>query len=230
MKYRKLALTAIFGLASCRMPGRPAPEARAIRPSEVTDFGVLYAQNCSGCHGVKGEGGLTVGIGSPIYLAIADDATIRRVVEAGRPGTAMPAFAREAGGFLTAAQIEILVHGIRTHWGRVGVFGKDRPPAYASSEPGDPARGHSVFKANCAACHGPDGRGARTIADNSFLALVSDQHLRTVVITGMPHLGMPDWRTHAQPLSDTDVTDLVGWLVTQRTPLSSQLKRAGGSE
>ena len=93
-----------------------------IRPSEVADFSLLYRQNCSGCHGADGQGALAVGIGRPVYLAIADDAAIREVIERGRPGTAMPAFAQKAGGMLTDAQIDILVHGIRTRWARPGTF------------------------------------------------------------------------------------------------------------
>ena len=61
--------------------------------------------------------------------------------------------------------------------------------------------------------------------------LVSDQHLRTVIIIGMPHLGMPDWRSHSKPLSDADVTDIVAWLAAQRQhPLSAQLNPQGGSQ
>ena len=54
-------------------------------------------------------------------------------------------------------------------------------------------------------------------------ALVTNQHLRTVTIVGMPNLGMPDWRGHATPLSDADVTDVVAWLAMHRTPLSASL-------
>jgi len=230
MKYAALVLTAILGLASCGAPGQKSAEERVIRPSEVTDFHVLFGQNCSGCHGSGGQGALTVGIGRPVYLAIADDATIRSVIENGRPGTPMQPFAQKAGGMLTDAQIDIVVHGIRTHWAKPGDFGKDKPPAYTASGPGDADRGHSVFTAVCSACHGPDGRGARAITDSSYLALVTDQHLRTVIITGMPHLGMPDWRSHAKPLSDPDVTDVVAWLAAQRTPLSALLKLPGGAQ
>ena len=230
MKYGTLSLAAMLGITSCAAPGRRAAEERVIRPSEVTDFRVLYGQNCSGCHGADGQGALTVGIGSPVYLAIADDATIRRVVEEGRPGTAMQPFAQKAGGMLTEAQIDVLVHGIRARWAKPAAFGSDKPPAYAASQPGDAERGKNIFAAVCSACHGPDGRGARTIADSSYLALVTDQHLRTVTITGMPRLGMPDWRRHDKPLSDADVTDVVAWLAAQRTPLSTQLNHAGGSE
>jgi cytochrome c oxidase cbb3-type subunit 3 len=235
MKYGALGLAAILALTSCVAPGRRSAEAPVIRPSEIADFGALFGENCSGCHGADGKGALTVGIGRPVYLAIADDTTIRGVIERGRPGTPMPAFAQKSGGMLTDAQIEIIVHGIRTHWARPNEFEKNKPPAYAASQLGDAERGHNVFASFCSSCHGPEGRGARAIADSSYLALVSDQHLRTVIITGMPHLGMPDWRSHPKPLSDADVTDVVAWLVAQRMPLSAQLNRrnlnhAGGSE
>lgn len=225
MNYGVLGLAAMLGLVSCGgAPGRRVAETRVVRPTEVTDFRALFAQNCSGCHGVNGQGSLTVGIGTPVYLAIADDATIRHTIENGRPGTPMPAFAQTAGGLLTEAQIEILVRGIRG-WAKPAAFENDKPPVFAASHAGDAARGRQVFASVCAPCHGPDGRGARAIADNSYLGLVTDQHLRTVIITGMPHLGMPNWRTHAKPLSDNDVTDIVAWLVTQREPLSAQLNR-----
>src|SRR6266446_2503854 len=141
MKYGALILA--VGLASCGLPGRRAAETPVIRPSEVTDFSVLYGQNCSGCHGIDGQGALAVAIGSPVYLAIADDATIRRVVEQGMPGTAMPAFGQGAGGLLTNAQIDILVRGMRERWARPGALGSDKPPAYSASQPGDAVRGRS---------------------------------------------------------------------------------------
>jgi cytochrome c oxidase cbb3-type subunit III len=227
MKYGALALAALLAITSCEAPGRRAAEEHVLRPNEISDFRQLYAQNCSGCHGVNGKGGLTVGLGDPVYLAIADDATIRRVTAEGLPGTAMPAFAQKAGGSLTDSQIEILIRGIRTRWARPDAFGNLKPPPYVASRPGDAARGKDVFAASCSSCHGSDGRSGRggSIADSSYLALVSDQHLRTVTITGMPALGAPDWRgdVPGKPLSDDDVTDVVAWLAAQRMPLSAQL-------
>ena len=221
-------VTAMLAVTSCEAPGRQAVETAAIRPADIADFRVLFSQNCSGCHGANGQGALTVGIGRPVYLAIADDATIRTTIEQGRPGTPMPAFARKAGGLLTDAQIDILVHGIRS-LANPDAFATAKPPAYAPSEPGNATRGAEIFKVTCAQCHGPEGRGARLIADPSYLALVTDQHLRTVIIVGMPHLGMPDWRSHSKPLTDSDVGDLVAWLAAQREPLSAQLNRRGVS-
>jgi cytochrome c oxidase cbb3-type subunit 3 len=230
MKHGALVFVSIIGLASCGVSRRGTGETHVLRPSEVADFSALYAQNCSGCHGVNGKDGLTVGIGTPVYLAIADDTTMRRVIAEGRQGTPMQAFAQKSGGLLTDAQIDILVRGIRTRWAGPDAFQTSRLPAYAASAPGDAAHGHEVFTTACSACHGPEGRGARAIADAAYLSLVTDQHLRTVVITGMPQLGMPDWRTHATPLSDADVTDVVAWLAAQRPTLGTQLHPAGGAQ
>jgi cytochrome c oxidase cbb3-type subunit III len=217
-------VTVILALTSCDANGRQPVEAPVTRPADIADFQMLYSENCSGCHGVNGQGALTVGIGRPVYLAIADDATIRKAIEEGRPGTPTPAFAQKAGGLLTDAQIDILVHGIRS-WANPATFANTKLPAYAASQPGEAARGAEIFKASCGQCHGPEGRGARAIADPSYLALVSDQHLRTVIIVGMPNLGMPDWRSYSKPLTDTDVGDLVAWLAAQRDPLSARLNQ-----
>ena len=141
----------------------------------------------------------------------------------------MPAFSQSAGGFLTDAQIDILVRGIRA-WSRPGNLIDSRPPAYAASLTGNAARGRDAFVKYCSSCHAAGGSGARVIADSSYLALVTDQHLRTVIIIGMPNLGMPGWRGYATPLSDADVTDVVTWLAMHRTPLAASLNHRGGLE
>jgi cytochrome c oxidase cbb3-type subunit III len=216
MKYA-LTLAAALALSSCEAPGYRAAQERVIRPGEVSSFELLYAQNCSACHGAKGEGALTVGIGSPVYLAIADDSTIRDTIRNGRRGTPMSAFAQSEGGMLTEAQIEILVRGIRQRGGQA--IAGERPPPYVSTQPGDTSRGREVFTESCAKCH-----GAGSIADPSYLSLVTDRHLRTVIIVGMPNLGMPDWRGHGKPLSDAEITDVVAWLAAQRPSFSAQVK------
>ena len=73
----------------------------------------------------------------------------------------------------------------------------------------------------CESCHGPKGEGGpkgSAITNKSFLALVSDQELRTIVIVGRPELGAPDWRGNlpSKPMSDQEVTDVVTWLASRR--------------
>jgi len=225
---RRLLLLVALASAACGCdgaPGRPAADSAVVAPDEVVDFAVLYANNCAGCHGANGRGGAAVALADPVYLAVADDATIRRVTAAGVPGTAMPAFAQSEGGLLTEQQIDAIVSGMRTGWARPSELRDADVPPYAAPAAGDPARGAEVYARYCAACHGAAGRGgqrASSIVDGAYLALVSDQGLRTTVIVGRPDMGAPDWRGNVpgKPLSSEDVGDVVAWLAAQRPRLS----------
>src|SRR5260370_32604371 len=108
----------IFAVAVCvacsNSPGRPARDSAVVPPDEIVNFGVLYRQNCAGCHGVDGKGGAATALANPVFLAIADDTVIRRIASNGVPGTPMPAFAQSAGGMLTEKQIDVLVTGSRS--------------------------------------------------------------------------------------------------------------------
>jgi cytochrome c oxidase cbb3-type subunit III len=224
------AVLAITTACGDRKPVDP----EVLAPNKITDFSVLYARNCAGCHGADGKGGAAIALGDPVYLAIADDSTIRRVTAAGVPGTSMPAFAQHSGGMLTDDQIDVILRGIRTRWSKPDALGGSVAPPYAAQSPGDPQRGASAYGIYCSSCHGGDGRGSKratSIVDGSFLALVSDQYLRTVVIAGRPELGDPDWRgdVPGKPMSPDDVSDVVAWLVAQRLqPFSNALQLRGG--
>jgi len=215
---------ALYGCGA-RFPGQPSPDDQIQRPDKVTSFTALYGANCAGCHGAEGRGGAAQALRDPLYLAIADDFTIRRVVRSGVPGTAMPAFAQSAGGMLTDAQIDAIVAGIRSSWAKPAAAGADLPP-YASPDTGDAKRGAGVYAAYCAACHGANGRGgkASSIVDGSFLALVSNQSLRTTVIVGRPELGAPDFRGNVagKAMSAQEVSDVVAWLAAQRPEVAGQ--------
>jgi mono/diheme cytochrome c family protein len=223
MKYDRTLLLAVAVAASAcnAAPGRPTADSEVMAPSRIVSFDVLYASNCAGCHGTNGSGGLALRLADPVYLAIADDPTIRRVIANGVPGTAMPAFASTSGGMLTAEQIDAIVRGMRTRWARADELAGVEMPPYAASVAGDAKRGGDVYAQACASCHGADGHGgerASAIVDRAYLTLVSDQHLRTTVIAGRPELGAPDWRNDlpGTPLSSRDVSDVVAWLATGR--------------
>lgn len=232
MRFRLLMLGAVsfsaFVLCGCaNPPGRPNPGDMPIAPSEISDFNVLYRQNCSGCHGPDGKGGAAIALSDPVYLAIADDATLRRAATNGIPGTSMPAFAQSAGGMLTEKQVEVIVAGIREHWSKPDFLRGANPPPYSSSVPGDASQGVVAYATYCSSCHEAGGRGgqkASSIVDGSFLALVNDQELRTIVIVGRPELGAPDWRGNVpgKPMSAQDVADVVAWLASQRPKFPGQ--------
>jgi mono/diheme cytochrome c family protein len=198
-----------------------------LAPNEVLEFGTLYAENCAGCHGSEGSGGAAIALANPVYLAVADDAAIRQVIANGLRGTAMPAFAESAGGMLTSAQIDLITKEIRSRWSKPGILDSADAPPYVPKASGDAHRGEAAYKTYCESCHGSSGVGSgkgSAITGDSFLALVSDQGLRTIVITGRPELGAPDWRGNVpgKPMSDQEVTDVVAWLASRRSQFPGQ--------
>jgi cytochrome c oxidase cbb3-type subunit 3 len=219
------ALAAFLGLgmlAACRTTrDEPRTDPEPIAPNQVLDFNTLYAQNCAGCHGARGRGGASIALANPVYLAIVDETVLRNVVANGVQGTSMPAFAQRAGGMLTDEQINAITSGIFSHWGHKQVLDGANPPSYAAKAAGNVDHGQVAFGTYCASCHGSEGRGTpkgSAITNDSFLALVSDQGLRTVVIAGKPELGAPDWRGNVpgQPMTDQEITDVVAWLASRR--------------
>jgi cytochrome c oxidase cbb3-type subunit III len=223
---------ALIAIAGCDVsPGRPKPNSEEIAPDKVADFAILYSENCSGCHGNDGKGGAAIALADPVFLSIAGDATTRPVIVNGVHGTAMPAFAQSAGGMLTDKQVDVISQGIHSKWANgAAVSAADMPPYIAKSN-GNPERGLAVYGKFCQSCHGPGGRGgakAGSIVDPSFLALVSDQYLRTIVIAGRPELGAPDWRGNlpGTPMSEQEITDVAAWLSAQRVNEPSARKSA----
>src|SRR5580692_4698222 len=208
------AVVACLEFAGCtKSLGVHGADSEMLPPSEVVDFNLLYGQNCAGCHGADGKGGAAIALANPVFLAIADDAAIRRTAANGVPGTPMPAFAQSAGGMLTEKQIDAIVSGIRS-WAEPNAVGDQTPPTYTAPIPGDPQRGADAYGTYCSSCHGTNGRGgpkASSIVDGSYLALVSDQQLRTIVIAGWFELGSPDWRgdVAGRPMSAQEVSDVV---------------------
>jgi cytochrome c oxidase cbb3-type subunit III len=222
-----LALAALL-LSGCGTPhGQPQNDSENLAPNEVLEFATLYSENCAACHGEKGRGGAAIALADPVYLALADDRSLRNVIAKGVRGTAMPAFAESAGGLLTNKQIDVITQQIRARWSKPGVLDGANAPEYAAKSAGDPQRGQAAYKSYCESCHGPDGRGGpkgSAITNDSFLALVSDQGLRTIVIAGRPELGAPDWRgdVRGKPMSDQEVTDIVAWLASRRVEVPGQ--------
>ena len=208
-------------------PGQPGAESIAVAPNDVVAFDALYADNCAACHGPNGRGGAAIGLANPVYLAIVDDRSMRASIAGGVRGTSMPAFAHRAGGMLTEKQVDAVVGGIRSRWSRPTALAGAKPPSYAATSAGDVHRGEVAYQTFCQSCHGPDGRGGpkgSAITNDSFLALTSDQGLRTIVISGRPELGAPGWRDYVagRPMSDQEVTDVVSWLASHRVAAPGQ--------
>ncbi len=227
--------------AGCKdAPGKPKFTAATQRPEEVIDFATLYQQNCSACHGANGSKGAAISLANPVYLATAGEGAIQHATANGVAGTPMPAFALGKGGMLTNRQVAVLARGMVEAWGRPLALQGQTLPAYASSSTGDSAAGHIAYTSFCARCHGIGGAGmaAKTsaqhsteatgsIVDPAYLALVSDQSLRSTIIAGRPEDHMPDWRSDASgpnpaAMTDREITDVVAWLASHRIATPGQ--------
>jgi mono/diheme cytochrome c family protein len=203
-----------------RRIGPPNDQEELIRPENVASFDRLYKQNCSACHGESGSGGPALDLANPKYQALVDDASLKRWITSGMPGTQMPAFGESAGGFLTSQQVDVLVAGMRDRWDHEG-RGTEEMPSYSSTAVGNVEHGQDNFRVSCSSCH---QQGQQKITDTSYLSLVSDQSLRTIVIAGRPDLGHPDWKQvrPGQPLTDQDVSDVIAYLHSLRSDTPGQ--------
>jgi mono/diheme cytochrome c family protein len=210
-----ISVALLAGSLGCeRKIGPPNDQGELMRPENVTSFDRLYQENCSACHGESGSGGPALDLANPNYQALVDDASLKRWITSGMPGTQMPAFGESAGGFLTPQQVDVLVEGMRARWNRNHQNAGDMPP-YSSTTAGNVEHGQNIFRASCSSCH---QQGQQKITDASYLALVSDQSLRSIVIAGRPDLGHPDWKQvrPGQPLTDQEVSDVVAYLHSLR--------------
>jgi cytochrome c oxidase cbb3-type subunit 3 len=236
-KLRSLSLLSLScaALLGCTLPGHPKPGPEVPRPDSIVDFTTLYNENCSACHGAKGMNGPSYPVANPEYQALVDEQTLHQVVANGAPGTLMPAFAISAGGSLTDQQVDAVVKGMRAAWYKADALAGANPPPYHAGKTVDVAHGQQAYTTYCASCHGAPGQTkskAGSVTDPVFLTLVSDQALRTIVIAGRPDIGQPDWRNDVpgHPMSDQEVTDVVGWLSSQRPKPPATTSKSGGSK
>jgi cytochrome c oxidase cbb3-type subunit 3/ubiquinol-cytochrome c reductase cytochrome c subunit len=207
------------------MPGRPKDGPEVKRPDQVLSFAILYAQNCAACHGNNGQNGPAIDLANPEYQTLVDDATLRDITAKGQSGTLMPGFALSTAGPLTDQQIDVLVNGMRSNWRKSLAAGT--VPPYTSTLQPNPQHGQRAYETFCTRCHGSSNAKpgtAGSVLDGTYLGLVSDQAIRTVIIAGRPDLGMPDWRNDVagQPMSDQEITDVVAWLSSHRPKTPGQ--------
>ena len=216
-----IPFTLLLGTLGCeRKIEPPNDQEELLRPENIASFDRLYKQNCSACHGENGSGGPALDLANPKYQALIDDASLKRWITSGMPGTQMPAFGESAGGFLTAQQVDVLVVAMRERWSRKDPSAADMPP-YSSSTLGNIEHGQDIFQASCSSCH---QQGQQKVTDASYLALVSDQSLRSIVIAGRPDLGHPDWKQvrPGRSLTDQDVSDVIAYLHSLRSDTPGQ--------
>ncbi|RMF80075.1 MAG: hypothetical protein D6744_08535, partial [Planctomycetota bacterium] len=203
----------------------PAPDLAAISAARGNGrFGrLLYMRNCQACHGRDGEGGIGNSLRAPSFLAVASDRFLAETIVFGRPNTAMPSW-RQLNGQQVSDILAFLRswHAPRSDHTQVrALLAAAYEDPNAASESTSVAIGRTLYKANCLACHGPDGRGdlAPTLNTQEFLTLVSDNYLYDTIANGRPGTGMPAWHQ----LSSEDIASLILYIRTWQTQPSREL-------
>ena len=157
----------------------------------------LFVDNCAACHGRTGLGNPLLGApdltdGDWLYGGSAQD--IVTSIHDGRSGV-MPAW-----GSLGEPMVKNLVQYVLSLSGRVHEMA-----AVTIAEP--------VFKANCSACHGPDGKGnpqlgAPNLTDGIWLHGGSRTDIETTIRDGRTG-HMPAWSPR---LTDDEIHVLAGYV------------------
>ena len=197
-------------LAWINEPARMETAAEELNNESILRGRALYVDNCTSCHGTRGEGGVGSVLNSKTLLETATDEVLFATITAGRPGTTMPAWGQQHGGPLTNEDIADMVNFIRAWEPNAPVV------EIAGFEP-SASRGATLFANTCFICHGEDGSGteiAPAINDRARLSSLDNDWYRATIINGRPAKGMPTWGTVLAPNQIEDLLALIdAWRV-----------------
>jgi cytochrome c oxidase cbb3-type subunit 3 len=169
----------------------------ALMRTAVEGGRAAYKVNCVQCHGSGAAGSKGYpNLNDNEWLWGGDLKAIRATLEHGirQPGdeatrtSQMPAFGRD--GILQHAQIEDVVSYVRL------LSKQERASAAAQ-------RGKALFETNCAACHGPDGKGNRTMGAPNLTDAIwlygGDRESIANTVANSRYGVMPAWNQKLDP-------------------------------
>ena len=155
----------------------------------------LYANNCTLCHGVRGEGtDLAVPLNTPNVQA-TDVVELQRIINQGVPDTLMAGWENS----LQPSEIEALAAFLQ-NWHQIEAEGIElTPPQPIQIDVDNPedmlALGERVYNSTCIVCHGDEGSGGTGPVLNSqqILTKNTDEQLIQTIVNGghRPNSSMP---------------------------------------
>ena len=186
-------------LALAQIPIERLPEDSKLLNAAVQGGAAAFKVNCVQCHGSGAAG--TKGypnLNDDDWLWGGDLKAIHKTLENGirQPGdkqtrmSQMPAFGRD--GILQPNEIQYLTSYVRT------LSGAEKPGAASQ-------RGAALFAANCAACHGADGKGNRTLGAPNLTDKIwlygGDRSTIAETIANARYGIMPAWGQRLDPVT-----------------------------
>lgn len=212
-------------------PNRLTSAQDAQLQTDLDEAMTLYAENCSVCHNLAGEG---IGANPPLDnpgLKDADPTNLFKIISRGLYGTSMPAWNVSDGGGLSDYQVGELVDLIRVgDWQETSdhVVNLGLAPMVPRATDPDPeilagladmpggetlTLGVTVYAQQCVACHGADGLGTN-LAPALNAPAVREQplgDLDRILRNGVAGTLMAGWEN---VLTDEEI-DAVITLITQ---------------
>lgn len=204
-------------------PTLPVPDVDETFLAEVSALGpegnvwaegmALFANNCTVCHGVNGEGST---IGLPLNtpeIRVTDAAELARIITEGVPATMMAGWANA----LEPAEIESIVAFLQ-NWdvieGAGMVLAAPEPIRIDLNNPEEVLNlGERLYSTICATCHGENGSGGTGPVLNSqqILTRNTDEQLISTIINGgkRPNSTMPAF---GDRLTMVEIEALAGYL------------------
>jgi len=201
-------------------PDKLEEKVRRLHPVPLSGNQV-YHQYCLACHGEGTYGRwdktfrrFVPAIRGSSLQSTADRDYLEAQIKQGRPGTQMPAWAKQAGGLLPE-EISAVLDYIQPAASRGSAVAATHTAAIPPQ--GDATRGAALFASYCSGCHGPAGHAgiAPEISNPVFQRAASDEFIVTTIRNGRRGTAMPSFQPHvegARSLSDTDLGDLLAFI------------------
>ena len=186
-------------LALSRIAIERLPEDSRLMQAAIEGGRAAFKVHCVQCHGSGAAGSkgypnlndddwLWGGNVKAIHQSITDG--VRQPDNKRTRMSQMPAFGR--GGILQPAQIDDVVSFVRNLSGKQGTDMSAR-------------RGAALYAANCGVCHGPDGKGSRTLGAPNLSDAIwlygGDREALTQTITNARYGVMPAWGQRLDPVT-----------------------------
>lgn len=170
-----------------------------LRHQAIEGGKAAFRIHCTTCHGAGAAGSKGFpNLNDDDWLWGGDLASIHTTITHGVRQAAdgetrmsqMPAFGRD--GILKPDQVQDVVSWVRTI---------SRQEAASASS----ARGSAIFAANCAVCHGPDGKGQRAVGAPNLTDAIwlygGDRASLTETVTNARYGQMPNWGAQLDPVT-----------------------------
>lgn len=200
-----LGILVAFQLYLLREPLRIQRGEAQDRQASVQEGKKSFADACTSCHGLRGQGGIGPALNSKEFLKTTSNELVFSLIRTGVPGTPMPAWGQAFGGPFTDEQVVQITAFMRS-------WEPTAPQTVAASTAPDPVRGAAIFRETCSICHGESGVGtvrAPALNDPKRLKTLDNTWYRNTIAHGRPAKGMPTWGTVLAPAEINDVVALI---------------------